>query len=70
MKLDINKVMQEVEDQQRWIVTVTCLLGLREQAEEDENSTLMFGIDVVLIELGYFGDDFVDNFWGDFGGEE
>ena len=66
MKLDINKVMQEVEDQQRWIVTVTCLLGLREQAEEDENSTLMFGIDVVLIELGYFGDDFVD----DLGGEE
>ena len=66
MKLDINKVMQEVEDQQRWIVTVTCLLGLREQAEEDENSTLMFGIDVFLIELGYFGDDFVD----DLGGEE
>lgn len=66
MKLDINKVMQEVEDQQRWIVTVTCLLGLREQAEEDKNSTLMFGIDVVLIELGYFGDDFVD----DLGGEE
>ena len=66
MKLDINKVMQEVEDQQRWIVTVECLLGLREQAEEDKNSPLMFGIDVVLIELGYFGDDL----GGDLGGEE
>ena len=62
MKLDINKVMQEVEDQQRWIVTVESLLGMREKALENKNSPLMFGIDAVLAELGYFG--------GDFGGEE
>ena len=55
MKLDINKVMQEVEDQQRWIVTVKFLLGMREKALENKNSPLMFGIDAVLAELGYFG---------------
>lgn len=57
MKLDINKVMQEVEDQQRWIVTVESLLGMREKAFKNKNSPLMFGIDAVLKELGYSGGD-------------
>ena len=45
--------MQQVEAQQRWIITVEYLLAIRDRATEGRNSPLIFGIDAVLNELGY-----------------
>jgi hypothetical protein len=53
MKLNIEQVMQQVEAQQRWIITVEYLLAIRDRATEGRNSPLIFGIDAVLNELGY-----------------